>query len=310
MRFPNTEKFFVEELSLDEGNYRFRRAEDQKACIEKIYNQNPSYFKTLMESLGQDDLAQPLIVYQDKDGNNIVMDGNRRLAALKVLYDADKYYPASNLINRAKELKKLEKVDFKNILAMCSNDKSLIDKTIYDIHAAGGGITQIGWNAYANAVYRYRHGLEKGKKWYPTAILLKIEENYPEWTDFLTGEKFYETFARIFNAALKAGIISQNIFSEKGFNENITSDLITDTYDKSIKILNSINNKEISLSRKEGGIYASKSGVEAYLKAFSSSPDNEKLSSIIKKVGGGDDFKRDVSFRGADSTETIVELQK
>jgi len=307
MRFENTKKFFVEDLLLDTGNYRFRAANDQKDCIKKIYDQNHDNFIRIMESIGKNDIVQPLIVYE-KGSEYVVMDGNRRVAALKVLYNPAKYSPVSTLDAKAKELKSLGKAKFSEILAMCSADKDTIERTLYDIHAAGGGISQIGWNAYANAIYRYRHGLERGKKWYPTAVLLKIEEEFPDWTEFLTGEKFYETFARIFKAALTKGRISESVFSDKGINDNVEETLLNDLYNKSIIFLNAIKNKEISLSRGIG-IYASKAGAEDFIENLSLSPDNEKIQGITELgmpererpniiKGNGDSSQIDSSSKG------------
>jgi len=39
MRFDDTKEFDVNDLSLDQGNYRFRKASDQRQCIEKYFNQ-------------------------------------------------------------------------------------------------------------------------------------------------------------------------------------------------------------------------------------------------------------------------------
>ena len=114
MRFNEVKKFKVDDLLLDQGNYRFKEAEDQKSCIVKIYSANPAYFKNIMLSIAQDNLGELLLVY--KDGKkNIVLDGNRRLAALKVLNNPQEFSPSPAVKDHADSLVKAHKVDLTNI---------------------------------------------------------------------------------------------------------------------------------------------------------------------------------------------------
>src|SRR4051812_31299685 len=131
MRFNEVKKFKVDDLLLDQGNYRFKEAEDQKSCVVKIYSANPAYFKNLMSSIAEDDLGELLLVY--KDGKkNIVLDGNRRLAALKVLSNPQEFSPSPAVKEHADSLLKAQAVDLTNIFAQVSDDKQLIYKTVYE----------------------------------------------------------------------------------------------------------------------------------------------------------------------------------
>jgi hypothetical protein len=274
MRFNEVQKFKVDDLLLDQGNYRFKEAEDQKSCIAKIYSANPAYFKNLMSSVAEDNLGELLLVY--KDGNkNIVLDGNRRLAVLKVLNNPKEFSPSSAIREHAESLLDTHKVDLTNILAQVSDNQQLIYKTVYERHAAGQGKARINWSAYGAARFRYDQNMEEGNEWYAIVLLLETERKHPEWTAFLDSSEYsHEVFRRIFKSALDKGIISTSIFSGRHQRIKATADkkLINDAVDKVVNFLESIRNKDLSLSR--SGKYADKASVDAFVEQFSLSPDN------------------------------------
>lgn len=276
MRFKDIKNFKVEELLLDQGNYRFKEAPNQKACIEKIYNANQQYFKNLMTSIAEDDLGELLLVYKDRS-KNIVLDGNRRLAALKVLNDPKKLSPSDSIKQHAEELLKKHKVDFSTIQGQVSSNKQLIFKTVYERHAAGQGRSRINWSAYGAARFRYDQQMEEDKEWYSIAVLLETERVTPTWTEFIDSSEYsHEVFRRIFKSALDKGVISRTIFSDRNQRLKTTADkkLIKDATDKVSRFLESMQNKDLSLSR--SGKYADKTSVDAYISQFDLSPDNAR----------------------------------
>lgn len=83
----------VDELLLDQENPRLGATESQSETLERIVQWNPKYFRNLMASIRDDGLdpGDSLYVVQS-DGNNddfVVLEGNRRLSALKVLSNPD-----------------------------------------------------------------------------------------------------------------------------------------------------------------------------------------------------------------------------
>lgn len=276
MRFKQIKSFKVDDLSLDEDNYRFKAAPNQKACIEKIYLSNPPYFKNMMTSVAEDDLGELLLVYQDKK-DSIVLDGNRRLAALKVLSNPKKYAPSEAIKDHAETLLSSHKVDFNDIQAQVSRDKQLIFKTVYERHAAGHGKSRIGWSAYGAARFRYDQQVEDGNDWYSIALLLETEKKHPKWTDFIdSGDYSHEVFRRIFKAALDKGVISRSLFSDRNqrIKSSVDKKLLKDAVDKVGSFLTAMQNKDLSLSR--SGKYADKASVDDYISQFKLSPDNAR----------------------------------
>ncbi|MBN8521913.1 MAG: hypothetical protein J0L77_08485 [Alphaproteobacteria bacterium] len=276
MRFKKIEPFKVDELLLDEDNYRFKAAPNQKACIEKIFLASQQNFKNLITSVAEDDLGELLLVYQHK-GKNIVLDGNRRLAALKVLSNPQKYSPTEAIRDHAEKLLLQHKVDFSDIQAQVSSDKQLIFKTVYERHAAGQGKSRIGWSAYGAARFRYDQQVEEGNDWYSLALLLETENKYPIWTDFIDSTDYsHEVFRRIFKSALDKGVISRSLFSDRNQRIKTSADkkLLKDAIDKVNRFLTAMKDKDLSLSR--SGKYADKESVDEYISQFALSPDNAR----------------------------------
>jgi hypothetical protein len=276
MRFKDIKNFNVNELLLDQGNYRFKEASNQIACIEKIYNANQQYFKNLMSSVAEDDLGELLLVYKERS-KNIVLDGNRRLAALKVLSDPKKFAPTDSVKQYADDLLKKHKIDFSAIQGQVSSNKQLIFKTVYERHAAGQGKSRINWSAYGAARFRYDQQMEEDKEWYSIAVLLEAERVNPKWTEFIDSSEYsHEVFRRIFKSALDKGVVSRTIFSDRNQRLKTTADkkLIKDATNKVNRFLEAMQNKDLSLSR--SGKYADKNSVDAYISQFSLSPDNDR----------------------------------
>ena len=285
MRFNKIEKFRIDELLLDEANYRFTKAKNQKACIKKIHDANPQYFKGLMKSIAEDDLGEPLLVFHHNN-ENIVADGNRRLSVLKVLYD-DAFAPSDSVKKYAQELRASNKIDFSKIQAQISDDKKVVSRTVYERHSSGkNGTSRIPWAAYAAARFGFDEKIGDGKEWYIMSLLSATETKYPDITDFLDNSDFsFEVYRRLVRSALKNKVISANIFSEHGERIKKTArvDLINDAISKSHVFLLAMHKREISLSRKDGEEYADKDTVEKYLNTFFLSPDNQELENIKKK---------------------------
>lgn len=287
MRFEKIGKFEVEELLLDEDNYRFLSAKDQASCIEKIFTASSTNFKNMMSSIAEDDLGEILLVYHDETKNeNIVLDGNRRLSAIKVLKDPETFAPSDSIKKFAKSLLEKHEVNLSRIQAYVSTDKPLILKTVYERHAAGKGKSTIGWTAYSSARFRYDNRQETDQKeWYAIALLLETEKKYPIWTDYIDSKEYsHETFRRIFRAALRENVISQSIFSDRDqrIKASANKKVLNDAIEKTNKFLKALKTKDISLSR--GGQYADKEAVDAYIASFELSPDNVRTQSPDKNT--------------------------
>ena len=82
----------IDELTLDLDNPRVGSTSSQSEALASIVRLNPGHFQNLMASIRDDGLdpGDSLYVVHSEDGKDfIVLEGNRRLSALKVLNNPD-----------------------------------------------------------------------------------------------------------------------------------------------------------------------------------------------------------------------------
>lgn len=85
-------KLTVDELLLDEDNPRLGSVESQSEALEALIRLNPTHFRNMMRSIKENGLdpGDSLYVIEAEGGRDyIVLEGNRRLSALKVLSGPD-----------------------------------------------------------------------------------------------------------------------------------------------------------------------------------------------------------------------------
>jgi len=233
-----------------------------------------------MQSIAEDDLGEPLLVYKNKKAENVVMDGNRRLSVLKVLSD-EKYAPNDSIAQYASSLKIKYGYKEKKVQVQYSDDKRLIAKTVFERHSGGkNGTSRIAWNAYAAARFGFDEKMGSDRDWRIMALLSLVENNHKAAARFINTNNFsYDIFRRIIRAALKKNIISQNIFTERGerIKKTARKDLVKDAISKTTKFLKAMKEKRLTLSRKDDGLYADEKNIDIYLSDFGLSPDNQEL---------------------------------
>src|SRR5713226_3590662 len=86
---PETKSVHVRELSLDLTNYRTVPQANEAAAVEAMISTSPDRFWALTESLLQDGYlpTESIIVLRaDSMAHLIVKEGNRRVAALKLIH--------------------------------------------------------------------------------------------------------------------------------------------------------------------------------------------------------------------------------
>lgn len=80
----------VDEILLDEKNPRIGSVGSQPEALEAIIERNPDHFRNMMLSIKENNLDPGdsfYVINARKKGRYTVLDGNRRLSALKVLFD-------------------------------------------------------------------------------------------------------------------------------------------------------------------------------------------------------------------------------
>jgi hypothetical protein len=161
---PTMQNLSVESLHLDLKNYRTVPQEKENDAINALITIDPDWFWPLMDSLLEDGYhpTENIIVLQS-DGEYIVREGNRRIAALKIIFGYVKDIDIPDSYNR-----RIQAItdDWKqeNKQVPCTiyeqKESKIVDKIISRIHAKGEKAGRRTWNAVARA--RYQRD-EKGK---------------------------------------------------------------------------------------------------------------------------------------------------
>lgn len=270
MRIPSIEFFHIDDLFLDEGNYRFAAAADQTECIAKILGTNPASLHNLMESIALDDLGEPLLAYRPAGAHQAtVLDGNRRLAAMKLLHDPSRA-PNNATAERARRLAGERNFLFDSIQAQVSDNKAIIAKTVFERHAGAQGIGRIGWNALAAARFRMDNESED-QDWRAMALLVELERSVPRIEAFVDSGKYsHDIFRRIVRRLIANNIIDKGIFhaTQQRLSQRPPQGSKEAALEICAEMLDEMAAGNIHLSRqKDSSGYASEANIDALIKA-------------------------------------------
>ena len=274
MRFKESYFYNINELILDEENYRFGFAKSQKECIDLIYKDSPESFENLFKDLIVNNIGDYPLVYLDKNNNKIVYDGNRRISIIKIINDPN-LAPNEKIKNIAMAVNKSNlPFDLNKVGCFVSKNKDEILKTVYERHAAGQGISRINWSAFATAKFRLDRNI-KDSDWRATAILIYLLNIDPISEEITRDPGFsFEVFKRLIRHAYINGYLHFDVFNnEKNVLQpespyfNLGLNLVK-------QLLINIKNREISLSR--GSTYASESFISSFFTHHYSKITSEK----------------------------------
>lgn len=179
----------IEELLLDTGNPRIRHGLDQKDCLERILRRKRTFMNLLRDIARNGLTIEPIVVSRNEDGKWIVRDGNRRVAALKLLKDPESC-PDKVL---QKEIQRLAEKHPDNVLnavdCLASDDEEMILRYLELKHTgANDGVGQETWSSLTKATFNLNHrGSDPNKR--ALQILqwaeeqgLKINDDFPVTT--------------------------------------------------------------------------------------------------------------------------------
>jgi len=149
----------VDDLLLDVGNARIRTGQDQRDCVERILRKEDQLL-ALARDIAENGLSTaPIIAKPNGEGQYVVMDGNRRLTALKLLNDPESC-PDERLKPTFRQLqKKHAKTIPKAVDVLSSTDQVAIGREILLRHSGEqAGVGQVEWSSYLRTVYLINHG--------------------------------------------------------------------------------------------------------------------------------------------------------
>ena len=143
----------VDDLLLDVENPRLGSVANQSAALEDLIKMNPNHFRNLMHSIKDDGLDPGdsfYVIRAEEGGNYIVLDGNRRLSALKVLFDPDMLDETDLSTAKKKSLLNaasgFDVDEFSDIRCVCFKDREEAKEWILKRHTGSrAGEGRINW---------------------------------------------------------------------------------------------------------------------------------------------------------------------
>lgn len=147
----------VKSLHLDLRNFRTIRQSNELSAINAIISINPDWFWALLESLLEDGYhpTENIIVQLD-GGKHVVKEGNRRIAALKIILGHVEGIDIPDSIS-AQIAKISDSWKTDNCKVPCAiystSDSPIVDKIVSITHAKGEKAGRDKWNAVARARY-------------------------------------------------------------------------------------------------------------------------------------------------------------
>jgi hypothetical protein len=155
---PVTKQMSVKDLSLDLANFRTVHQKNEQEALQAMIAVSPEYFWALMDSLLTDGYlpTENIIVLEQNSGAMLVKEGNRRVAALKIIHGflsvSALDFPAT-ILARIATLSPQWKSE--NLEVPCAiyplKDAGLVDKIVTLTHGKGEKAGRDQWNTVARA---------------------------------------------------------------------------------------------------------------------------------------------------------------
>lgn len=157
----------VRRLKLDLKNYRTTPQKTEVSLIRAMIATNTDRFNDLVESIIDKGFFhfENIIVLQTEGGKLIVREGNRRIAALKLILG---YHKLSSFEIKKSLLEKIEKLsdawknENKNVpcIIFQNSEEDQVDLAVDLIHGKGGGPSRLKWESVARARHsKYAKGI-------------------------------------------------------------------------------------------------------------------------------------------------------
>ena len=172
---PTTQLVPVRKLSLDTKNYRTVAQPDEVAAIHSLIDVEPEWFWAVMESLLDDGyLPNENIIALREGRKNVVKEGNRRIAAMKIVHGivaADEFSLPPHISEKLKSLTRAWKKANAEVpcTIYAANEAAAADRVVTLTHGKGEKAGRLRWSAVARA----RHNRDKSGSAEPALDLLE-----------------------------------------------------------------------------------------------------------------------------------------
>lgn len=259
---------------------------DEKVLMNYFSNKPEYKIKQLIEAIAKDfDLPQleKLVVWNDED-NYIVLEGNRRITAYKLLIDPE-------LCDNPKLKKFLfeqrEKISISNdfsIDCIVTTDKTEGFRYIDRKHANGNN--EVGWQEPEKVNYSTRRGSESWNNFLKVGVTSKVRElDIPEeLKDRILGKGFVSTFFRAITSTPAKKKYGYKI--EDGILEIENTDFLKEL---KVVIFNILNKEDLHGKKIDSRTLNKKENLEDFIQSINPT-DSEKVENQIKENTSSDLF--------------------
>lgn len=152
----------VSNILLDPRNARIRAGHDQADCVHRILRKEDQIIALAADIAENGLTTMPILVAPTTErGTYVVRDGNRRVTALKLLNDPERWSPDARLKARFMAIRErfpsgiLAEVD----VLSSSNEDAMTREVLARHSGAMGGVGQLDWSAFLRTVYLVTHQL-------------------------------------------------------------------------------------------------------------------------------------------------------
>lgn len=163
--FTQIDDIQVLELLLDTSNPRIRHGADQTDCLARVLK-DEKRFMNLLKDIAQNGLSpEHVLVSPSGDGKWIVRDGNRRVAALKML-NLPACCPVERLKPQIYQISQLHAGSFPSSITCLasSNETSILDYLVRKHTGENDGVGQRSWNPFMRSLFNLQHGFPESDK--------------------------------------------------------------------------------------------------------------------------------------------------
>jgi len=145
----------VEQISLDVHNARIRAGHDQGDCVQRILRKEDQLLALAADIAENGLTTAPILVSPAGARKYIVKDGNRRIAALKLLNDPGRWSPDARLKAKFEAIRLRFKDRIPAVVDVLSspNEAAIIREVLARHSGAADGVGQLDWSAYLRTVY-------------------------------------------------------------------------------------------------------------------------------------------------------------
>lgn len=209
---PTTSQIEVSKLKLDLKNFRTVHQKKEADAIKAMISIKPERFFAVMESIIEDGYLPTENIIVLKDGtDNIVKEGNRRIAALKLIYGL---YKLSDFGLPTSITDSISKIDAKwkaeNLKVPCTvfslKEADKVDRVVTLAHGKGEKASRDPWNSIARARHNRdvksasEHGLDLLEKYLKNGANLNSQQKERwggEYPLTVLDEALRKSFARL-----------------------------------------------------------------------------------------------------------------